>query len=443
MGYLYTRDPRHRRGVCVSIARSTAGAPRSFLFGCSLGPKVRPNTSLGQAVTLSINCDSAMLVSMTAAGNIRQNNHYVPRFLLNNFSLPGDASKLLEYRLLVEHPSIPQWKARPIKKTARHKNLYTVADDISESDALETWLDEKFENPVAPSVQKVLAGHSLDADDLRLLSRFFAAQFVRIPAWYIRHKEAWARQLDDEIQKIKQRIERERPNLNLAHNCTEIIAAPDGFPLRMVVQLLGDKYRMTAQSVTGRKMWMWSVRHVLRADGPVSKLQSYQWSILEAPAGIDWILSDNPAVSCVSRPNGIRNHSAPLDTLGAHLMLPLSPKHLLYHRVGYPMKEQYTVARPFLAQQLRANLIEAAYRSIYGRSEDLEITAYRPRIVSAERAKYEREEWIRFGAEQTRAERFETLRHTRRLKNNRVSGRGSVAVNGRICHDKALASSKQ
>lgn len=301
------------------------------------------------------------------------------------------------------------WEPRPIKKTALHTDLYTVADDASGSDALETWLDETFESPGALSVQKVLAGSALNATDLALLSRFFAAEFVRTPAWYIRHKEAWARELDGEIQKLKQRVERERPKLALAPNCTETIAAPEGFPLRIIVQLVGDKYRMTAQSVTGRKTWMWSVRHVLRADGPNSKLQAYGWSVLKAPPNMNWILSDNPAVSSVVQPNGIRTYSAPWDTHGARLMLPLSPKHLLYHRVGFPMKEQYTVAHPPLAQQIRADLIEAAYRSIYSRFEDPEVTAHRPRIVSAEKAKFEREEWARFGAEQTKAERFETF----------------------------------
>jgi len=302
---------------------------------------------------------------MSALANSRRKNHYVPQFLLNNFSIPGDPTRLFEYRLLVEHSNIPEWEPRPIKTTACHKDLYTVADDIRESDALEIWLDEEFENPGAPSVQKVLADNALDADDLRLLSKIFAAQFVRTPAWYISNKEPWARQVNDEIQKLKQQIEHERPNLKIAPDCTEIIDAPEGFPLRMVVQLLGDKYRMTAQSVTGRKMWMWSVRHVLRADGPISKLQSLEWSILKAPAGVSWILSDNPAVSAFSQPNGIRSHSAPWDTPGTQLMLPLSPRHLLYHHVGYTEKEQYTVVHPLTAQHIRANLIEAAYRSIY------------------------------------------------------------------------------
>ena len=67
------------------------------------------------------------------------------KFLLQNFAIPGDETRMLEDRLLVEHNNVPVWEPRPIKITARHVDLYTIAHDTEESDALEISFEETFE----------------------------------------------------------------------------------------------------------------------------------------------------------------------------------------------------------------------------------------------------------------------------------------------------------
>ncbi len=338
---------------------------------------------------------------------LRRENHYVPQFLLRNFALPNSPSEVLEYRLLVEHDSVPQWESRAIKAVAKHRDLYTVAHETGESDALESWLESEFETPAAASVRSVLTGSLLTDKDMRLLSRLFAAQIVRTPAYYTRHKELWAKELEDEMLKMSARVQQDKPQLNLHQNSPVFIPADEGFPLRVRLELVGDKYHMSAQTVTGRKLWMWSIKQALRLGGPASRLQNYRWTILQAPRGTSWILSDNPASAVVVRPDGTRVCSARWDEPEARLMLPLSPRYLLYHRVGFSLRDQYTGAHPLLAQQIRADLADAAHRSVFSHREDTEISEYRKRATSPVAFRRERSEWQSFGAEQSRAERFD------------------------------------
>jgi hypothetical protein len=120
----------------------------------------------------------------------RHRNHFVPEFLLRNFA-PNDG-KLWEYRFIVENEAVPVWKSRSPKVTARFPDLYTVAVSDAESDKIERWLAEEFETPAQPAIRSALNGEQLNRQHWSLLHRLYAVQYLRTPAYFIRHRERWA-----------------------------------------------------------------------------------------------------------------------------------------------------------------------------------------------------------------------------------------------------------
>ncbi len=335
----------------------------------------------------------------------RHKNHFVPEFLLRNFA-PNDG-RLWEYRFIVDNNAIPVWTARSPKVTARFPNLYTVAVSDTESDKIERWLAEEFETPAQPAIRAVVNGEKLNRKQWSLLHRLYAVQHLRTPAYFIRHRERWAAEMEAIVRERQDELLAELPKAADWEGEVYVLEGPDRFPLRYTLRKHeGLRRSLNIEHVTGRKHWMWHIETALREDGPLDLLSQQQWSILTVPSPLSWFLSDNPATSLRRKPDGSQTLDGGWGTNGSVLMLPLSPKKLMYCKVGESFDDQYPIVHPLVAQHMRASLADVALRSIYCATRDDQLVRYRTRVVDRARAKQEAEEWQRFGQEHTWAERF-------------------------------------
>jgi hypothetical protein len=338
----------------------------------------------------------------------RRKNHYVPEFLLKKFSASRSEGFVSEYRLLVEDQRLPEWDLRPVSRLARSSDLYTIAEGSEESDRVERWLDEEFECPAREAVDAAIADRKLTKEQWLQLVRLYAAQFLRTPAYFVRHKDQWASEMNRILLETRDRLLPELPRLRDIEGESLIIEGKDGFPLRYTISRHeGLRRSLHVEHVTGRKHWMWAIRSGLRPDGQLAQLEQYKWTIVKAPAGIQFFLTDNPAVCVRRRPDGSQSLDGGWGAFHSKLMLPLSPNHLLYYQVGSPIQDRSITAHPLWAQQLRADLADAALRSFYCHSPDKSLSRYRPRRIDRARFREEAAQWIAFGQEHSRAERFE------------------------------------
>jgi hypothetical protein len=335
----------------------------------------------------------------------RHRNHFVPEFLLRNFA--ASDGKLWEYRFIVENAAVPVWTDRSPKVTARFPNLYTVAASDTESDRVERWLDEEFETPAQPAIRAALNGEQLNGKQWSLLHRLYAVQYLRTPAYYIRHRERWAAEMEVIIRERQDELLARLPKAADWEGEVHVLEGPDRFPLRYTLRKHeGLRRSLRIEHVTGRKHWMWHVETGLRNNGPLDLLSNQQWSILTAPSHLQWFLSDNPATCLLRKPDGSQTLDGGWGTNGSVLMLPLSPKKLIYCKVGETFEDRYSTVHPLVAQHIRASLADVALRSVYCATQDDQVVRYRPRLVDPAKAKQEAEEWQRFGQEHTLAERF-------------------------------------
>ena len=155
--------------------------------------------------------------------------------------------------------------------------------------------------------------------------------------------------------------------------------------------------------VAGRGLWLFSIKHLLTRTLKV--LHEHRWSILAPPDGLSWFTSDDPVMRLNYYANGSYDFKGGWGNPGTKILLPLSPRHLLYAKVGErPPRRGEKVSGP-LGDMIRRFTAEHAHRMIFAASPDEEVPSLRPRTENQDMFRSEAEQWRKWHDEQTAAER--------------------------------------
>lgn len=329
---------------------------------------------------------------------LHKDNHYVPQVYLRQWATNG---LVPTYNLLVPHQRTPLWKHHSLKGIAFHKHLYTQMMGGVESDDLERWLDCEFEAPAERALTRAVTDQRLTADDYRNLVRFAMAQDVRTPArlreFLRRQAQVMPQLLDKTIHEAVEKLGRKELSLHQA-------MAPNssGFPLNVLVEDKGDGQAvLRAETVVGRALWHWSLRHLLTSS--IAKIPYKGWSILRAAHGYSWPTSDNPLIRLNYIDDGHYDFRGGWLVQNGDVLLPLSPAHLLHCCVGRRPFSRGFRLDPVTSERIRRIIIEHADRYIFAK-EEFDLHQVRERTVDPDLYRMEREIWTKWHAEQTEAE---------------------------------------
>ena len=336
----------------------------------------------------------------------RQKNHYVACLYLKRFS-SSDLGHVFTYPILVAHHRVPMWKRNSIKGVAYHKHLYTRVISGVESDEIETWLDREFEAPAEEPLRKATAGLQLTETDWYKIVRFLAAQDVRTPSRLteiLSHANQTMRPVlqkcvEGAVQKVEEARRSGKPIKQSKFPNSEIL------PIHVTTEIEpGQEFgTLKAETIVGPSVWLFSIKHLLSHTADI--LHHHRWTILRPPDGVSWFTSDNP----VLRLNFCSDQKYDFDggwgSPGTDILLPLDPQHLLYTQIGKRPPDHGSVVSHAHAKLIRRLVAEHAHRYIFSSSEDVEIPRLRPRTVSADMVRHEKEQWLRWNEEQVRAER--------------------------------------
>lgn len=335
---------------------------------------------------------------------MHRDNHYVPRSYLKRWTCDG--LKVWVYRVLVPHPRVPLWRKSSTRGIAYHEHLYTKLAASGESDEIERWLDSEFERPAEEAIDKIVSDQRLLPSDWALLTRFVAAQDVRTPARLVENLKRWTTTLPGVIQTTLadsvSRLEAMTPEERGA--LSDGPSDRDELPVRITLERNSDRPGgwIKGETVLGRGLWLWSMRHVLTHTLRV--LHQHRWTVLAPPDGMSWFTSDDPVLKV--------NFNSPTDytfgggwgSVGTDILLPLGPRHLLFTQVGQAVPQRGTRMDVEKATIVRRLIAEHAHRYIFADTPDPFVEQVRPRTVDAEVLKHEAHEWERWHAEQTTAE---------------------------------------
>jgi hypothetical protein len=336
---------------------------------------------------------------------LTRDNHYVPQLYLRNFA--SERGEVCAYRILVSHSTIPAWRPVNIAGTGYEKNLYTRIVRGEETDDMEQWLNREFESPAKESLQKVIEDKKLLESDWKILVRFLASQIVRTPAFLVKNLPLWNQMtpgvLDRSLKNVEEQLRDAKTSGRRVVLDDDDVSHTEYFPLRVERKDLPEEkmVQFTAKVAVGRGLWFYTMKHTLTKTLQV--LHKHKWTILEAPSGLRWFTSDDPAVCLNFRSDSDYDFNGGWDRRGANIFLPLSPRHLMFTEIGASLYPRRVPSR-YHARLFRRMVAEHAHRQIYSYAEDSKVPQLRPRTIDATAFQSERRLWEAWYEDQSRTE---------------------------------------
>jgi hypothetical protein len=332
---------------------------------------------------------------------IHKDNHYVPKLYLKQWAKKGVIST---YRLLVPNEKTPLWKTHSLKGIAYQEHLYNYVVAGEQTDEFERWLDSEFEAPAEDVINRVVSEQRLHPEHWRTLIRFAMAQDLRTPA---RYREFVARQSESLQPLLSETIERTVADLELAVSENRPLrhvenAEAANFPINLVIDRQSDgSGLLQANTIVGRRLWVWTARRLL--TDTIKKIPMKGWTILKAPPGLSWPTSDNPLVRLNYHGPEQYDFKGGWKVQNGDILLPLSPRHLLYTCVGNRPVIRGTPLDHDTAKFMRRIIIEHAYRYVFS-TEPSDEHLIRPRTACPKQFMAERRAWEGWNREQSEAE---------------------------------------
>lgn len=334
----------------------------------------------------------------TLMNQITHDNHYVPQFYLKQWS--QDGNHIWTYQILVSNENVPTWKRRAIKGVAYLRDLYTEIQNNNEVDDFECWIGINFETPAIQSIQKVLKDNPLTQEDWDRLAIFVGSQDIRTPLQYLESMERWEKKLPKLLKtslekslQILQRdgkLENQRSNSSskvYEMNLEDILTIETS--IKGDVESYGQSY-IGASILAGRKLWIEQQRYLLSKT--INVLKKHKWSILKPAPGYQWFTCDHPVVKLNYYNRGNYDLKGGWDVNGGNILMPLSPRHLLFTQIGeyLPDRIKLSSRKTKLFQEIIA---KRALRWIFA-NEPLEIISkYRQRHVDSDIYHFEAKQW--------------------------------------------------
>ena len=337
--------------------------------------------------------------------NITHNNHYVPQATLTRWS--NDGHHIHAYRILVAHSDVPEWRPRPISGIAYQPDLYTSFSGDEELDEFEHWIGKEFETPGLEAIDKLILQRRLSPADWKAIASFVAAQDVRTPLNYILSMQRWQTEvpkvIEDSIQESIKKLEAARqegikltPSEN-KNEFSELFRVHVNPPLDPD----SDKASIQAEVTLGRRFWIASMRHLL--TGVAKTLCQHRWSIAQPHENMEWPITDHPVLRLNFYRPGNYDFCGGWGNEGSEIIMPVSPRHLLYVQVGKKTNSRFVFssADTDLVQRL---LVERAHRWVFARRPEAWVAKVKPRIVNAEMFTAEQDAWSQWHQEHSKAE---------------------------------------
>ncbi|CAB3845078.1 DUF4238 domain-containing protein [Achromobacter sp. CF-sbj1-Ac2-l] len=357
-----------------------------------------------KALHLAFGNNSWSLVqTMKTSTQLRVDNHYVPQLYLKQWAKNG---KIPTYRLLVPKNEAPLWKDHSLRGIAYHQHLYTYVAGQEETDELEHWLSKEFEDPAQEAIRLVVNDERMSPEHWRRLIRFAVAQDVRTPAslraFLARHRDSMQGLLNQTVESSVKYLEAAvKAGIKLPERAPDW-EPTESFPVKIsVVRNPEGDGTIETRTILGRRLWLWSVRHVLTET--ITKITNQRWTIVHAPAGVSWPTSDNPLIRLNYRGPASYSFGGGWGVDNVDILMPISPTHLLHNCIGRRSWPRGTVLDQATAQFLRKVIIEHADRYVFDISKS-DVQKIRRRTVNLAAYNEERAIWQNWGKEQGAAE---------------------------------------
>ncbi len=330
--------------------------------------------------------------------NITHKNHYVPQFYLKNWS--KDGKTLYVYSILVANENIPLWKQVSIRNTAVWPDLYTRKNEVEEIDDFERWFSSEFEAPGKPIFDKVIRGKELSDSENILLSKFIIAQKIRTPAMLGTILDLGREKFSVAMEKVMQKFIHEvAEGINLSKKHYVVQDDPD---IPIAITFDRKNRLLESKMLIGKSMYLHMIKHLLSTAEQY--IHKYYWQVIEADSRISFPTSDNPIVYFNYLGNGCYNFDIPLFSRFGYIIMPISPKKLLFCQIGKKSSAASLSNSIDWSILFRRMIIQHAHKFVFAEKPHECVSILRPRTISKELFEEERFEMIHWHGSNMAAE---------------------------------------
>jgi hypothetical protein len=340
--------------------------------------------------------------------NFTRDSHYVPQATLKRWS--DDGNRVYAYRILVSRPEVPVWELRSIRRLACQQDLYTCFSGGQEVDEFERWIAREYEEPGLSAINNLLARARLSPTDWQRIVRFVATQDVRTPLTFIEWMRRWDQEIPDVLEKSLRgaidALQRARAE-GISLVCT---TQPNAFSESFRVHIETESQStpgsgqalIRAEVTAGRSLWIASMRHLL--TGVANVLCQQRWSVIEPFGDEQWPLTDHPVLRLNYYRPGHYDFGGGWGREGSEIMMPISPRNLLYVQIGKKAPNRFSFSLPE-TQLVQRLIVERAHRWVFATHPAPWVAQVRPRVVDQALFVAEQEAWKHWHQDQVAAER--------------------------------------
>jgi hypothetical protein len=293
-----------------------------------------------------------------------------------------------------------------IRSLARQRDLYTIFAGGKEGDDFERWLNVEFEHRGLEAIDRLISGSKLTPEDWHSMIRLLAIQDLRTPLAYIEMIERWRLTLPDllkrTLQDSKRRLEEASER---GVELTEQLVQNEFAGIIKVNIEPSDNPRLgksilRSEVPVGRRLWIAAVRHLTRT---AKILCNHRWSVAEPHGDAEWPLTDHPVLKLNYHGPGRYDFGGGWGSLDTEIMMPVSPRHLLFVHVGRKLDNRFAFSAKN-TQLVQRLLVERAHRWVFATRQEEWITKVRSRIVDPEMFAADEKAWEEFHRDQSRSE---------------------------------------
>lgn len=292
-------------------------------------------------------------------------NHYVPQFYLKQWSADGE--HIWQYKKLVPNMNVPLWAYKSTSEIAYEKYLYAQNTGKTLCDDFEKWISQEVENPAKNVISKLISGSTLISSEKIDIARFVLVQQLRTPAFFLKNQPRWQSLAQEVIIETGEKLQKLFSENRLTKDS---LKGKTQFPKYYQPQVKatwcakqGGSSGYNIEANIGRATWLSTIRRV--SETVVPKMAKYNWRVINASDDIEWPTSDDPVICLNFRSMNDYSFEAGVYTNLANIILPVTPKHIIFAEVGSNHPIDAIDKSPIYSAFFRRIILEHAFINVY------------------------------------------------------------------------------
>lgn len=320
---------------------------------------------------------------------MKTKNHFVSKCYLEMWE--NSNRNIQVYKKLITDKNEALWREKKSSQIGYLNNFYIVYDGESKddneqySDKFEDIFNNTYENRLKKILKKIDDEKELENAEWTTIFKFISVQRFKTIDGFLRIKEISSKKFEKTIKSAVNKINKEiRAGTSLTHSLEN--KSDLKLPIFIESRIVRERHLdLKIVYINGRSVWLNCLDRLINSH--YKFLQKHTWSLVKAPLNKEWITSDNPVITLNYYNIDNYDFKGGLNSLNSNIIVPLSPKFLLFTQIGVKMPLVWGASIDFYELIIKL-ICENATVSIFCRNKNNLVNKYVDRNVDKSAHEY-------------------------------------------------------